>query len=779
MSIFTYFLFIIIFIWYFNMINNYKKQYKQFNLYQPFSDHIVCNQDEYIDSLLTLKQPQIISNINNNIISADKPLINLENNLIDVKENNINTNNSSKFDKKNKSNLYTEDILEIKKKKNKLQKKNRKQNVIEGDNVFRNNNSNLFLNEDNLNHDIIKVPKVTKHKKKLQNKIEIIEDTQIKVEIQENIPDNFLHKEIVINSPITIQELSSKLKIPEAEIITYLFLKGISVTVNQMIDIAIAKEVAVKYDFIVKKNITNEGINSTKLSPKIVNDNNKLIKRPPIITILGHVDHGKTTLLDSILKTNLVTQEFGGITQAIANYEIEFLYEKILHKLIFLDTPGHQAFSSIRMRGTQVTDLIVLVVAADDGLKPQTIESIQYIFEQKLPYIVVINKIDKLGINTLKVREDLAEYNIIDASWGGDAIIIEVSALKRQNIDLLLSNICLLSDLQDLKADPDQLASGTIIETYLDIQRGPIAILVVQNGSLKIGDFIVSGNLYGKVKNIIANHGIKQKIASPSSIVEVLGFSSLPKAGDIFHVVHNKKSAEYKINHFENSKQIIQINNLNNRVTLDSIHNQGSLKSLNLILKTDAQGSSEAIVNAFNNISQAKVQINILQLSFGNISNKDIELASTSKSIILGFNVNISSQANDFAKKLNVVLQTFNIIYNLIDFVILNMLNLVEPEYDQLMIGKAIVQTVFYINKGSVAGCKVIEGKLTKGAFLNIYRNSKIIYNSTLNSLKRVKDDVNEVIESNECGIMCYDYNLWNTGDIIEAYELKEKEKVL
>nr|YP_010865271.1 translation initiation factor 2 [Campylaephora boydenii]WGT74036.1 translation initiation factor 2 [Campylaephora boydenii] len=761
------------------MINNYKKQYKQFNLYQPFSNHIVCNQDDYIDSLLTLKQPQIISNNTNNIIHADQPLINLENNLIDVKDNNITSNNSSKFEKKNKTSVYTEDILEIKKKKNKLQKKNRKQNVMQDDNVFRNNNSNLFLNEDNLNHDIIKVPKVTKHKKKLQTKVEINEDTQTKVEIENNLSHDLLDKEIVINSPLTIKELSSKLKIPEAEIITYLFLKGISVTINQMIDIAIAEEVALKYDFIIKKNIANSILNSVKLNTQILNGNHKLVQRPPIITILGHVDHGKTTLLDSILKTNLVKKEFGGITQAIANYEVEFLYEKILHKLIFIDTPGHQAFSSIRMRGIQVTDLIVLVVAADDGLKPQTIESIQYIFEQKLPYIVVINKIDKLGINTLKVREELAKYNIIDASWGGDAIIIEVSALKEKNIDVLLSNICLLSNLQDLKANPEQLAVGTIIETYLDIQRGPVAILVVQNGSLKIGDFIVSANLYGKVKNIISNHGIKQRIASPSSIVEVLGFSSLPKAGEVFHVVHNKKSAEYKINHFKNSKEIIQINNLNNRVTLESIRHQGSLKSLNLILKTDTQGSSEAIINAFNNISQAKVQINILQLSFGNISNTDIELASTSKSIIIGFNINISSQANDVAKKLNVVLQKFNIIYNLIDFVVLNMLHLVEPEYDQLMIGKAIVQTIFYINKGSVAGCKVLEGKLTKGAFLNIYRNSTIIHNSTLNSLKRVKDDVNEVTENNECGVMCYDYTLWNAGDIIEAYELKEKEKVL
>ena len=399
-----------------------------------------------------------------------------------------------------------------------------------------------------------------------------------------------------------------------------------SVTINQIIDIPIAQEVALKYEFIIKNDISSKPIHAIKTFYKHETSNNKLISRPPIITILGHVDHGKTTLLDSILNTNVVTQEVGGITQSISNYEIEFLHETQLHKLIFLDTPGHQAFSSIRMRGTLVTDLVLLIVAADDGLKPQTIECINYIFEQNLPYIVVINKIDKIGINTSKVKEELAQYNIMDESWGGDAIITEVSALKQKNLDQLLTNICLLADLQDLKANPKQAAIGTIIETYLDIRKGPVVVLVVQNGSLKIGDLIVSGNLYGKVKMIVNNAGIKQDVVQPSSIVQVLGFSNLPKAGESFYVVNNKKSAENAVNNYKSSYQINQLNNLNNRITWESIQTKGSIKNLNLILKADAQGSSEAIINSFNSISQEKVQINILQLNFGNISNTDLSL---------------------------------------------------------------------------------------------------------------------------------------------------------
>lgn len=754
------------------MINNYKTQSQQFKANSYIAYDWLCNQDEYFEVLLALDKPKIISNLINPNLTFNKSSINLNNNFVDVKNNNIDLSNTSRFEKKHKNNVYSEDILDIKKKKNKLQKKSRKQIAFESDKAFRNNVDKVLLNEDNLNHDIIKVPKSSKNKKKQQND---------NIQIDQNLPyanlDESVKKEVTINRPLTIQELSNKLGIPEAEIITYLFLKGIAVTINQIIDIDIAKDVTSHYGFTVKQNISNETLDLMQFNYHDSNSDDGFIERPPVITILGHVDHGKTTLLDTILNTNVVTKEYGGITQAITNYEVDFLYEKKLQKLIFLDTPGHQAFSSLRIRGTQVTDLVLLVVAADDGLKPQTIESIEYILEKKLSYIVVINKIDKIGINTEKVREKLAEYNIIDQSWGGDALITEVSALKNLNIDQLLSHICKVTTSQNLKANPNELAVGTVLETYLDIQRGPVVVIIVQNGSLHIGDFIVAGNVYGKVKVINTDQGIKLNKALPSSIVQVLGFSTLPKAGTSFYIVNDKKSAEYSID--KDKQKSSNVNNLNSRITWDSINQQTSFKNFNLILKTDSQGSLEAIINAFNNISQSKVQINLLHVSFGNISNTDIELASTTNASIIGFNVNISNQANYLAKQINIVVKTFNIIYDVIDDVTLSMLNLVEPEYDKFMIGKAKVQTVFSINKGSVAGCIVTEGKLAKKALLNIYRNLQIIHSTSLDSLKRVKEDVDEVSENNECGIMCYDYTSWAPGDIVEAYELKQKEKRL
>nr|QCI05201.1 Translation initiation factor 2 [Centroceras clavulatum] len=714
--------------------------------------------------------PKLIDNLTINLVSNTKSIVDINNNTIETQDTNNNTYHTNKFEKKYKSNSHTEDILEIKKKKNKSLKKNRKQINLEGDELFRNNNTQVILNQDSFNNDIVKVPKVNKNKKKSKN--------QDNSNLSEITISNNLNKEIFFDGPLTIQELSNKLNIPVAEIIKYLFLKGVSVTINQIIDIPIASEIATQYNFFVKDKDSNV-LKDFEQKSTIQSVNNKSIARDPIITVLGHVDHGKTTLLDSILDTNLVIKEFGGITQSIKSHEIEWLYNNKLYNLVFLDTPGHQAFTSMRTRGAQVTDIALLVVAADDGLKPQTIESIKYIFEKHLPYIIVINKIDKTGINTLKVREELAEYNILDESWGGNSIIIEVSALKKQNIDVLLSNICQLYELQDLKTNPNDFAVGTILETYLDIQKGPVTTLAIKDGSIKVGDFIISGNMYGKTKILINNKGKKVDRAFAASIIQMLGFSKLPQAGQSFNVVPSKQAAVDNINQNILLNKSIQINNLNNRVSWQSITNNVNLKKINLILKTDTQGSIEAIVNAFNNISQKKVQINILSISLGNISNNDIELASASNSIIIGFNINISNQITNLAKQLSVSIQTFNIIYDLLDYVTATMLSLVEPEYSKLIIGKATVQDVFYINKGSVAGCLVIEGKLSKNCYISIYDNSTLMHTGTLNSLKRIKDDVNEVLQNTECGVLCNSYNLWKTGNLIEAYELKQKEKVL
>lgn len=745
--------------------------YKQFNINQCFSQNLLCNTYENKNKIFLLVNPKLIENLKQTLISDTNNIVDINSNkILDRQDDTNNIYNINKFEKKYKSNSNAEDILDIKKKKHKLSKKSRKKISLDGEELFRNNNTKVILNQDSFNNDIIKVPKVNKNKKKSKSQdINSLKDFEIQ---------NTISQEIVLDNPLSIQELSNKLNIPVAEIIKYLFLKGVSVTINQIIDVPIASDIATQYNFVVKEKgphlLKNFEDKSMTQSIDI-----QLIPREPIITVLGHVDHGKTTLIDAILDTNFVTKEFGGITQSIKSYEIEWLYDNKLCKLLFLDTPGHQAFTSMRLRSTQVTDIILLVVAADDGLKPQTIESIQYILEKKVPYIVVINKIDKLGVSTSKVREELAKYNILDESWGGDSIILEVSALKKQNIDVLLSNICLLNELQVLKTNPNELAIGTILETYLDIKKGPVTTLVIKHGYLKVGDLIVAGNIYGKTKMLIDNKGNKINRAFASSIIQMLGFSELPQAGQSFNVMANKQDVINQINKNLSLNEKTLINNLNNRVTWQSLTNNTDVKKINLILKTDTQGSIEAIINAFNNISQKKVQINILNISLGNISNNDIDLASASNSIIIGFNINIAPQVINLAKQLNVLVETFNIIYDLLDYITIKMLSLIEPEYNKVVIGKAIVRDVFYINKGSVAGCLVSEGKLSKNCYINIYNNSILIHTGTLNSLKRIKEDVDEVLQDIECGVLCNDYNLWKIGNTIEAYELKEKEKVL
>ena len=756
------------------MINSYKENYSKLVIYLPFLQNFTCNTYNNNDIVINLINPKLINELGSNSLNKKSSSVNLDTNFIDKNNMNNPSNYASKFDRKNKNNLHIDDVLEMKKKKSKLQKKSRKQIGLDNDSLFI--NKNVILNEDNLSNDIIKVPKANKNKKKNKNKLNL--NSYDKNSTQVNTVNNLENtsKEIIIDSPISIQQLSQKLNIPEAEIITFLFLKGISVTVNQIIDVKIAQEVASKYDFRV---IESQLSFSTKTS-FVSNDslsNQLLVKRPPIITVMGHVDHGKTTLLNAILKTNLTDIEYGGITQSIKSYDIEWEYELNKYNLVFLDTPGHKAFASIRTRSALVTDLVLLVVAADDGLKPQTIEAIQYILKNKLPYIVVINKVDKSDTDILKIKEELVEYNIIDESWGGDSIFVEVSALQQKNIDLLLSHVCVLSEIQDLKANPNELASGTVLETYLDIKKGPVTTVVVQNGTLKIGDLIVAGDEYGKIKMMTNNLGVRLTHALPSSIIHILGFNVLPQAGWEFNVVNDKKAAQYKISQYQGNNE--QINNLYNRITWKNSVDNFTVQIINIILKTDTQGSSEAIVNAFNNISQEKVQINILNIGIGNISNKDIELAVTSNSIILGFNIVSSNGVMNLAKKSNIDINNFNIIYDLLDYVTKYMLDLVEPEYDSILVGQAIVQNVFSVNKGVVAGCLVTEGKLIKGALLNIYRNSNLIHNSKLNSLKHMKDDINEVYENNECGVMCYDFNLWSIGDIIKAYSLKEKEKTL
>nr|YP_009397445.1 translation initiation factor 2 [Dasyclonium flaccidum]ARW66631.1 translation initiation factor 2 [Dasyclonium flaccidum] len=728
--------------------------------------------DIYADNILELRSPKLINYTEIKSFNSSSGLPNINNvvnDTISPKQN--------KFEKKYKSS-YSQDIVEIKKNKNKLSKKNRKtsNDALPGE-IFIESQDELF-NQDSLGLSLVKTNKLSKIKKKDKNKSGYFGNNQqvtnpLNTKNFVDQTDFVNNNNIVIDLPLSVQELSNKLNIPEAEIITYLFLqKGMSITINEVIDISTAKEVALSYNFnILKKEVTYQPnlVNNTYIS-----DTSYVSRRAPIITVLGHVDHGKTTLLDSILKTNFVQKEYGGITQSISGYEIDYNYNSNVYKLVFLDTPGHKAFKSMRIRGAKVTDIALLVVAADDGLKPQTIEAIKYIIEMNLSYIVVINKIDKQEKNITRIKEDLANYKVISEDWGGDVIFIEISALTGQNIDFLLSKICLLSDTQDLFSNPNQLACGFILESYLNRQQGSVANILIQNGTLNLGDVIVSSNIYGKVKSIMDTDGNKLHSSSASSIVQILGFSVIPQAGKFFEVVQSEKEAKkYCLNHIDNDNYSLKL--LNNRVNISTNSN---VKQFKLIIKADTQGSLEAITNLFAQIPQTKVQIYVISANFNIISNTDIELALATGSSIITFNLNINAQMINLIKKNNIVCHNFNVIYDLLDYVKSCMLNLIEPEYDRNFIGRAIVQTVFNMNKGSVAGCIVNEGKLKKMCYIHVHRNNLLVYEGLLISLKRLKDDVEEVLSINECGLMC-DYSFWEKLDVINAYELVQKSKSL
>lgn len=772
----------------FNILNNYKL----FKVRERNYNFSFCLSYEKQDFIFLLERPKLVYLLENIDSNSSKSEIMMGTvflkNIQEQKQEKPLINFNNKFDKKNKNNIKLNEDIENRRNRTKQKKKNRSKINLVSNNIFIEHTDIVSdVNVDSFNLALMRPAKVNKSKRKRLLKKNTVNNSISKKNIKDkklststtsnqDIDSQVLFsKKIILDSPLTIQQLSDKLSIPEAAIITWLFLQGISVTINQVVDISIATKVAKHYDFIISEsanhNKSNDLFNSSH-NDNIVNG----IQRPPIITIFGHVDHGKTSLIHSIRKTNSVSLEAGGITQSITAYEVDWQYMSSIHKLIFLDTPGHEAFTGMRLRSAEVTDLAILLVAADDGLKPQTIEAINHIMSRKIPYIVAINKIDKDNIDLVKIKEQLIQYNIIDKEWGGDSTIIAISALKDINIDSLLSSICELSQLQGFKANPEAFAEGTVIEGNLDKKIGPIATVVIKNGTLKIGDIIISGNMYGKVKLIVNPNKIKINQAGPSSIVQVLGFSSVPQAGLKFYCLDDEKEAKQLIAaKFNDSYSFSRL--LNTRITLDTTST--SFKQVNLILKTDTQGSIEAIINSFSQISQEKVQINIISSSLGSISDKDLDLAITSNSIILGFNITTSNNINVSADKLNIQIKTFDVIYNLLDYIKQYMLHLVDPEYDKVLIGLATVQTVFNINKGTVAGCIVDSGKLRKNAYIDIYHNSNLVYKGLLNSLKRLKDDVDEVSVGHECGVMCLDYNLWNSFDKIEAYELVEKKKVL
>nr|YP_009395178.1 translation initiation factor 2 [Bryothamnion seaforthii]ARW63946.1 translation initiation factor 2 [Bryothamnion seaforthii] len=729
---------------------------------------------EYFEDVLKLNSPMLVYDLNPNFINSSG-LLEVSNPIVNK------TSSPTKFDKKYREDNYVQDTLEIKRNKSKsIKKKRNNSSGIDKEDIFVDTKSDFFSQED-LNFSLTKSRKPTnKNKKRDKSKSNIIPNNNLdKIQNNPNLASNVnkSSKSIVLNSSLTVQELSVMLNIPEAEIITFLFLKkSICATVNQMLDVSIAKEVALNYDFdLLDSDIDNQ---NNKIQPKKVIYSSLEVQRAPIITILGHVDHGKTSLLDAILETNLAQKEYGGITQSIAGYQVKWNCNSKTYDLIFVDTPGHESFKSMRLRGAKITDIALLVIAADDGLKPQTIEAIRYIQDMNLNCIIVLTKIDKEDTNRKinRIKEELSTYNLVLQEFGGHTALVSVSAKTSKNIDLLLSSICSLCDKGNFVANPDQMATGTILESYLDKKQGPVANIIVQNGTLKLGDIIISDYIYGKVKNITSLSNKKQKSSGPSSIVQILGFSIIPQAGSLFQVVSSEKEAkQISINYSNNQYTNLNLKSLNTRITSNNL---STLKQLKLIIKAETQGGLEAIIDLLSNISQNKVQLNIVSISVGSISNTDIELAITTASLIICFNVYPSLQVNNSLKKHKIICQTFNIIYDLLDYIKDSMLNLIEPEYEKNFIGRAVVQTVFKMNKGFVAGCIVNEGKLKRNSHICVYSNNQIVYEGMLISLKRVKNDVDEVSAVSECGLMA-NYDLWQQSDIIDAYELLAKDKAL
>ncbi|ERM92376.1 translation initiation factor IF-2 [Caldanaerobacter subterraneus] len=578
-------------------------------------------------------------------------------------------------------------------------------------------------------------------------------------------------KIITIPEFLTVKELAEKMKVNPTEIIKKLIAQGIMVTVNQQIDFETASKIAEEYGFLVDKEEVKDELEAIF---EDTHDREEDLKpRPPIVTVMGHVDHGKTSLLDAIRKTNVTMKEIGGITQHIGASVVEINDKKI----VFLDTPGHEAFTAMRARGASVTDIVVLVVAADDGVMPQTIEAINHVKAANVPLIVAINKIDLPTANPDRVKTELSELGLVPEEWGGNTICVPVSAKKNIGIDDLLEMILLVAEMEDLKANPNKPARGTVIEAKLEKGKGPVATVIVQNGTLQVGDAVIAGTTYGKVRAMFDDKGRKIKKAGPSMPVEILGFSEVPEAGDKFVVVENEKKARELAEKRKEVQRELELKK-KQKVSLEDLFRQiqeGTVKELNVIIKADVQGSVEALRKSLEELSNEEVRIRVIHGAVGAITETDVMLASASNAIIIGFNVRPETNAKTLAEKEKVEIKLYRIIYDAIEDVKAAMKGMLEPKYKEVELGRAEVRAVFKIpGVGNVAGCYVLSGKITRNADVRVVRDGIVIYEGKIASLKRFKDDVREVQQGFECGIGIEKFNDIKEGDIIEAYTMEE-----
>jgi translation initiation factor IF-2 len=588
-------------------------------------------------------------------------------------------------------------------------------------------------------------------------------------------------KIIAIDSSLTVGELAQVLKVRETEIIKHLFMKGKMVTVNQTLDVDFARDIARELGFEVilpeKKEVTTE-VASVIREPQAGEADETLIARPPVVSIMGHVDHGKTSLLDAIraIRQKIVDTEAGGITQSIGAYTVV----KDEQRIVFLDTPGHEAFTAMRMRGAKATDIAILVVAADDGVMPQTIEAINHAKAAGIPIIVAVNKIDKAGADPDRVLMQLSEHGLVGEKWGGDTITVEVSALQKLGIDDLLEMILLVSELQTLKANPTVPAEGVIIEARLDKGKGPVATALVQKGTLRIGDNVFIGSVGGRVRALLSDSGERVNEAGPSTPVEIIGLSEVPRAGDAFRVVTDDKEFRNLVQEAKTQDREQRLNARSARVPGMTGRSaaEGQPETLNIIIKADTQGSAEAVLNALSRLSTDEVRVGVLHTGTGDVSEADVMLATASNALIIAFNVRQDGNAMRVAEQEGIRILSHDIIYHVVEDIEKRMLGQLSPEVREVEAGKAEVRQLFTVGKTRViAGCMVQEGKINRNAKVKVTRNGKEIYTGQIEALKRFKDDVREVAAGYECGISLVKFNDLISGDIITAFATEETER--
>jgi translation initiation factor IF-2 len=576
-------------------------------------------------------------------------------------------------------------------------------------------------------------------------------------------------RDITITEGITVKDLSEKLGVKARDLIRRLLDQGVTANINHTLDPALAEHVAQSFGARTQVISYEE---ETLHQVEAAQTDGKLVPRAPVVTVMGHVDHGKTSLLDAIRETTVAAQEAGGITQHIGAYSVSVKGRKI----VFLDTPGHEAFTRMRARGAKVTDVVVLVVAADDGVMPQTLEAISHARAAKVPILVAINKIDKPGALPERVKKQLGDHGLVAEDWGGDTVMVEVSAKQKTNLQLLLEMILLVTEIQELKASPERPGSGTVLEAKLDKGRGPVCSLLVQNGTLRVGDSFLVGAVFGRVRAMLDDLGRPIEEAAPSTPVEILGLQSLPQAGDPFQAVSDLTKAKQIALYRENKMRELNLAK-SSRLTLEQFQDQlkvGALKELPIILKADVQGSAEVVAESLTKIGDERVKVKLVHTGVGAITVSDVLLASASNSVIVGFNVRPERKAAELAQQEQVDIRLHTVIYDLVDEMKKALVGLLEPTHKEIALGRAEVLQTFRVAKvGTVAGTQVSEGRLTKNASVRLLRDNVVVYQGRISSLRRFKDDVQEVKSGLECGVALENFADVKKGDVIEAFSVE------